>query len=310
MATRWACCPGPTPERVARAITEEWGQGLIRSWNSAGWFDLPQRLGDKIAHAGRRAARARWWPPTAPRSTSTRCSAPRCASAPRRAPARRVIVSERSNFPTDLYIAQSLCQRARLPAAAGRRRPGRSRLSRDDVAVLMLTHVNYRTGAMHDMAGAHGRGAPGRRAGRVGPGAQRGRGAGRSAGAPTPTSPSAAATNTSTAARARRPSCGFIPAMRTASSSRWPAGGAMPRRSNSRPTTARRRASRATCAAPSRSSAWRRSNAASTRVLAAQPLGGMAALRRKSLALTDLFIRLVEERCAGHGLALVTPRDA
>jgi len=44
-------------------------------------------------------------------------------------------------------------------------------------------------------------------------------------------------------------------------------------------------------------------------VLAAEPLGGMAALRTKSLALTDLFIALVEERCAGHGLALVTPRE-
>jgi kynureninase len=44
-------------------------------------------------------------------------------------------------------------------------------------------------------------------------------------------------------------------------------------------------------------------------LLAAQPMGGMAALRRKSLALTDLFIRLVEERCAGHGLGLATPRE-
>ena len=43
-------------------------------------------------------------------------------------------------------------------------------------------------------------------------------------------------------------------------------------------------------------------------MLAAQPLGGMAALRAKSLALTDLFIELVEQRCAGHGLQLVTPR--
>jgi kynureninase len=44
-------------------------------------------------------------------------------------------------------------------------------------------------------------------------------------------------------------------------------------------------------------------------LLAAQPLGGMAALRAKSLALTDLFIALVEQRCAGHGLALATPRE-
>ncbi|HEV7815166.1 MAG TPA: kynureninase, partial [Janthinobacterium sp.] len=44
-------------------------------------------------------------------------------------------------------------------------------------------------------------------------------------------------------------------------------------------------------------------------LLAAQPLGGMTALRRKSLALTDLFIALVETRCANHPLGLVTPRE-
>jgi kynureninase len=44
-------------------------------------------------------------------------------------------------------------------------------------------------------------------------------------------------------------------------------------------------------------------------LLAAEPLGGMAALRAKSLQLTDLFIALVEERCAGNGLRLVTPRE-
>ena len=41
--------PNTAAARVAKAVTEEWGQGLIRSWNSAGWFDMPQRLGDKIA---------------------------------------------------------------------------------------------------------------------------------------------------------------------------------------------------------------------------------------------------------------------
>ena len=44
-------------------------------------------------------------------------------------------------------------------------------------------------------------------------------------------------------------------------------------------------------------------------MLAAESLGGMSALREKSLALTDLFIELVEARCAGHGLTLVTPRE-
>jgi kynureninase len=49
MATRSARCPKPRPERIARPCAQEWGEGLIRSWNTAGWFDLPQRLGDKIA---------------------------------------------------------------------------------------------------------------------------------------------------------------------------------------------------------------------------------------------------------------------
>jgi kynureninase len=64
--------PRATPDRVARAVQEEWGQGLIRSWNTAGWFDLPARVGDRIA-AGSAPARARSSPPTPRRSTCTRC---------------------------------------------------------------------------------------------------------------------------------------------------------------------------------------------------------------------------------------------
>src|SRR4051812_40984882 len=41
--------PRHAPERIARAVREEWGEGLIRSWNTAGWFELPQRVGDRIA---------------------------------------------------------------------------------------------------------------------------------------------------------------------------------------------------------------------------------------------------------------------
>jgi kynureninase len=72
MATRSARCPRPA-DRVARAVQEEWGQGLIRSWNTAGWFDLPQRVGDKHRRLDRRRRPARSSPPTAPRSTCTRC---------------------------------------------------------------------------------------------------------------------------------------------------------------------------------------------------------------------------------------------
>jgi kynureninase len=64
--------PPPPPRAWPQVVHAGMGQGLIRSWNSAGWFDLPQRVGDKIARLIG-AGRANWWPPTAPRSTCSRC---------------------------------------------------------------------------------------------------------------------------------------------------------------------------------------------------------------------------------------------
>ncbi|HMA08396.1 MAG TPA: aminotransferase class V-fold PLP-dependent enzyme, partial [Ramlibacter sp.] len=141
--------PKATAARVARVITEEWGQGLIRSWNSAGWFDLPKRLGDKVGTlVGSRPGDLVVTDSTSINLYKVLSAALRIAR--QQAPSRRVVVSERSNFPTDLYIAQSLCQESgcRLVLVEdGRIEPALS----DDVAVLMLTHVNYRTGFMHDM---------------------------------------------------------------------------------------------------------------------------------------------------------------
>ena len=101
--------PKTTANRVAKAVTEEWGQGLIRSWNSAGWFELPQRLGNKIAPlVGAKAGEV-----VATDSTSINLYKVLSAAlhiAARREPGRKVVVSERSNFPTDLYIAQALCK--------------------------------------------------------------------------------------------------------------------------------------------------------------------------------------------------------
>lgn len=142
--------PRATPARVAQAITQEWGQDLIGSWNSAGWFKLPQRVGDKIArligaHSGEVVA-----------ADSTSINLYKVLSAALEmarsdAPHKTRIVSERSNFPTDLYIAQALCQARGYSLHLVEAEDIEAALQ-DDVAVLMLTHVNYRTGAMHDMA--------------------------------------------------------------------------------------------------------------------------------------------------------------
>ena len=101
--------PKGAAARVQQVVTEEWGRELIRSWNSAGWIDLPQRIGDKIARligAG---------PGETVVADSTSVNLFKVLSAALSitradAPQRRVILSERSNFPTDLYIAEALAR--------------------------------------------------------------------------------------------------------------------------------------------------------------------------------------------------------
>lgn len=152
--------PKATPARVAHAVRQEWGQDLIKSWNTAGWFTLPQRVGDKIA----RIIGAQPGEVVAADSTSINLYKVLAAAlhmAAADAPHKKRIVSERSNFPTDLYIAQALCQERGYTLTLVESDEVVAALQ-DDVAVLMLTHVNYRTGAMHDMAAltaqAHARG--------------------------------------------------------------------------------------------------------------------------------------------------------
>ena len=142
--------PKTAAARVADAVTEQWGQGLIRSWNSAGWFDAPQRLGDKIAQLVGAA------PGEVVATDSTSINLYKVLSAAlniaaQDSPGRQVVLSERSNFPTDLYIAEALCRQHDLRLQLVEPEDITGALSAD-VAVLMLTHVNYRTGAMHDMA--------------------------------------------------------------------------------------------------------------------------------------------------------------
>jgi kynureninase len=140
--------PKATPGRLARVAEHEWGEGLIRSWNTHRWVELPRRVGDKIA----RLIGAGPGEVLVADSTSVNLFKLLSAALALR-PERRVIVSERDNFPTDLYIAEGLAEQLgrghRLRLAAAEEIPA---AIREDTAVLMLTHVNYRTGLRHDMA--------------------------------------------------------------------------------------------------------------------------------------------------------------
>lgn len=150
--------PHATAERLSHAVTHEWGEQLIRSWNTAGWMEMPTRIGDKIARLLGAA------PGTVVAGDSTSVNVYRVlAAALALRPERRVIVSERSNFPTDLYIAEGLCAQLGAGHALRLIEPEALPAALDEsVAVLMLTHVNYRTGLMHDMTAltqaAHARG--------------------------------------------------------------------------------------------------------------------------------------------------------
>jgi len=138
---------------VARRVVEqEWAQQLIQSWNTAGWIDLPRRVGDKIGQLVGAA------PGEVVACDSTSVNLFKVLSAAMRIQesrgAAKVIVSERDNFPTDLYIAESLCRergwtmqwldQAALAQRLADGQPG--------LGLLMLTHVHYRSGRMHDMA--------------------------------------------------------------------------------------------------------------------------------------------------------------
>ena len=298
--------PKSVPDRVARAVSQEWGQGLIRSWNAAGWYEMPQRIGDKIAGLiGAKPGEVVATDTTSINLYKVLSAAITIAHA--QDLKRRVIVSERTNFPTDLYIAQALC----------RERGCELRLIEDelvqpalgsDVAVLMLTHVNYRTGSMHDMkaitkaaheAGAlvvwdlcHSAGAVpvdlhsadadfaigcGYKYLNGGPGA-----------------PAFVWVHPRHRDRFEQPLSGW-----------WSHAAPFEFTHEYRPA---RGISQYLCGTQPVLS-MTALECGLDAFAAAQSLGGIDALRRKSLALTDLYIALVEERCAGHGLRVVTPRD-
>jgi kynureninase len=309
--------PRAVAERVREVIDDEWGAGLIRSWNTAGWIDLSQRIGDKIARlvgAG---------PGELIVADSTSANLYKVLSAAMAmvnadAPARRRIVSERHNFPSDLYIADTLARALGFELVLV---DGHEMDAHFDqrLAILLLTHVNYRTGRMHPMAevtrAAHEAGAivvwdlahsvgvvPIRLDGdgaldeaadfavgcsykylNGGPGA-----------------PAFAWAHPRHVARMdregwRQPLSGWMghAAPFAFTPDYVPAGGI----------------ARFLCGTPPILSLAALECGVDS-VLAAEPHGGLAAIRDKSVALTDLLIELVESRCHGHDLSLVTPRNA
>ena len=138
--------PKATPAALARVVEAEWGEGLIRSWNSAGWFEAAARVGGKIAPL----IGANPHEVIACDSTSVNLFKLIAAALAMR-PGRKVVLSEPGNFPTDLYMIAGL----EAQGLAERRLAERDRLTQaldGDVALLMLTHAHYKTGALHDMA--------------------------------------------------------------------------------------------------------------------------------------------------------------
>ncbi len=139
-------------ERVARVVELEWGRDLITSWNGADWISMPQRTGDKIA-ALIGAAKGE-----VVAADSTTINLFKLLSVALRAnPGRRVIVSEVSNFPTDLYVIEGVIAQLggihelvlvegteeALEAVLAQRGP--------EIAAVVLTHVHYTSSRVYDM---------------------------------------------------------------------------------------------------------------------------------------------------------------
>jgi kynureninase len=302
--------PRTALERAGQVVAREWGRDLITSWNTAGWFDLPHRLGERLGPLiGAAPGEVVVTDTTSLNLFKALAAAIQLqekvqAEGPHAA--RRVIVTERSNFPTDIYMAEGLTEwlargyRVRLvdsvdelPAAVD-----------EDCAVVMLTHVNYRSGYQHDMAAltrhAHRQGALtvwdlAHSAGAV------------------PVDLHAAEADFAVGCTYK-----YLNGGPGAPAFIW-----VPRRHQAgfaHPLTGWWSHAQPFAMAPGFAPA----DGIGRALCGTQPVvslalvecgleifeeTGMEAIRAKSLALTDLFIELVETTCANHPLGLVTPRE-
>ncbi|WCR15136.1 kynureninase [Paracoccus seriniphilus] len=140
---------GPMPvgaaQRVARMMTEEWSQMLITGWNKAGWYTQPRRVADRIARLVGAGPGQVVMGDTLSIKVFQAVSAARALR-----PDRRVILSDRGNFPSDLYVAQGLARAVDAELRVVEPEEVEAAITKD-IAVLMITEVDYRTGRRHDM---------------------------------------------------------------------------------------------------------------------------------------------------------------
>lgn len=138
--------PAHVPARIEKVMKQEWAHGLIRSWNDADWYPAPQRTGGKVAALiGAQAHEV-----IVADSTSINLFKVLVA-ATRMQPTRKVILAERGNFPTDVYIADGVAELTGCELRCVEPDEVLDALG-EDVAILSLTHVNFISGRRYDMA--------------------------------------------------------------------------------------------------------------------------------------------------------------
>ena len=292
--------PRDVPARLLEVVEEEWGRRLIRSWNASGWVGAPARLGDKLAPLlGAQPGEV-----LVTDGTSVNLFKLLAGGLAAR-PGRHIILTQRDNFPTDNYVAEGVAGLAGATVRAVEAEEIPAALD-GDVAVLSLTHVNYATGEMHDMGAlteaahavgaltlwdlSHTAGAMPVDLGAVGADLAVGCGYKYLNGGPG--APAWLYVPRRLQAGVRQPLTGwfghaepfaFEPGYR-------PAHGILQGMVGTPPILG-------LAALEVAVDMWRE-------------VGDLAAVRVKSVALAELFIALVDDRCAGTGLVVASPRDA
>lgn len=140
--------PRATADHISQVVTQQWGNGLIRSWNTHQWMEKPTKLGDKVAQLiGSKKAQVLVCDTTSVNIFKL------AAAAVKMRPGRSKLITEIGNFATDLYLLQGLAKLLgnKVEVIALPREQVLSAID-EDTALVLLTHVHFKTGAMWDMA--------------------------------------------------------------------------------------------------------------------------------------------------------------